>query len=68
MLLLTINSPIQASPCYTIKDTLIQVTSSETTTPQAYTYEWRYKTINGALHKRLYNLSTNEWVGDWIPC
>lgn len=28
--------------------------------------QWRYKWINGVLYKRLYNLSKNKWVGDWI--
>lgn len=27
--------------------------------------EWRYKFINGKLYRRLYNCSTQEWVGDW---
>ena len=28
---------------------------------------WRYDTINGALCKRLYNYTTNCWLGEWIP-
>lgn len=28
--------------------------------------EWRYKYINGHVYKRLYNVSTKEWIGDWI--
>lgn len=28
--------------------------------------EWRYKTINGKLYKRLYNATTNRWETDWI--
>ena len=27
--------------------------------------EWRYKFIDGKLYRRLYNCSTQEWVGDW---
>lgn len=27
---------------------------------------WRFKTENGYRYKRLYNTSTNQWVGDWI--
>lgn len=30
-------------------------------------YIWKYKVINGVLHKRLYNQVTNQWIGDWIP-
>lgn len=28
---------------------------------------WFYKTINGKSYKRLYNYTTNKWIGDWIP-
>lgn len=28
--------------------------------------KWYYKTENGKVYKRLYNLQTNSWVGDWI--
>lgn len=28
---------------------------------------WVYKTINGRQYKRLYNYSTGEWIGNWIP-
>ena len=27
--------------------------------------DWRYKFIDGKLYRRLYNCSTQEWVGDW---
>lgn len=30
--------------------------------------DWRFKNINGRLHKRLYNYSKQVWVGSWIPC
>ena len=30
---------------------------------------WKYKVINGRLHRRLWNQTLNKWVGDhWIPC
>ena len=29
---------------------------------------WKYKFINGKLHRRLWNQTLNKWVGDhWIP-
>lgn len=27
---------------------------------------WRYKTVKGVKYKRLYNIATSEWIGDWI--
>lgn len=40
-------------------------TSPET---RADIIDWRYKSINGKLYKRLYNYSKAEWIGDWIRC
>ena len=34
--------------------------------PNSYTYEWIYREIDGKRYKRLYNVSTAEWVGEWI--
>lgn len=42
-------------------------TLNETSTPRADILEWRYKKINGKVYKRLYNASTNTWVGGWKP-
>lgn len=28
--------------------------------------EWRYMIKDGKMYKRLYNLTTKEWEGDWI--
>lgn len=28
--------------------------------------QWRYQIIGGKLHKRLYNLTTQQWIGGWI--
>lgn len=28
-------------------------------------YEWRYKIIDGILYRRLFNCTTQTWVGDW---
>ncbi len=34
--------------------------------PQSDQLIWIYNTVNGKNYRRLYNLSTKEWVGDWI--
>lgn len=34
--------------------------------PRAADIQWRYKVENGKTYKRLFNYSTNQWVGDWI--
>lgn len=36
-------------------------------TTLAVKYEYRYKVINGILHKRLYNTTTKKFEGNWIP-
>lgn len=39
---------------------------SETVMPLSDRIIWRYKTINGVLYKRLYNVTKQQWVGNWI--
>ncbi len=34
--------------------------------PRSDTYVWIYKEIDGKRYKRLFNNSTQEWVGEWI--
>ena len=26
-----------------------------------------YQVVNGKKYKRLYNIETGQWIGDWIP-
>lgn len=33
----------------------------------AYKKIWKYKDINGKLHKRLWNTATQQWESEWIP-
>ncbi len=28
---------------------------------------WRYQTIDGVLYRRLFNYTTQEWIGEWEP-
>lgn len=39
---------------------------SGTASPQSHVIEWVYKDENGKRYKRLYNATTNTWVGEWI--
>lgn len=34
--------------------------------PRADILEWRFKSVNGKIYKRLYNFTRQEWVGKWI--
>ena len=47
---------------------VISQDSQNNITPYADITGWKYKTINGYLHKRLYNYTKNEWIGGWIRC
>lgn len=33
--------------------------------PNADSIGWRFKTENGKVYRRLYNYTTQEWIGDW---
>ncbi len=46
---------------------LLTAPKPEVSVPYSDQYEWRFKTIDGVLYKRLYNITKQEWVGDWIP-
>lgn len=43
-----------------------EMVSVESATEKSHDIQWVYKEINGKLYKRLFNYSTNSWVGDWI--
>lgn len=43
------------------------LTVRESIIPYSHEYEWLYKVENGQLYKRLYNKTTGQWVGEWIP-
>ena len=55
----------------TVTESIIAFTSSnsnETVMPMSDDIRWVYFTAtNGKKYKRLFNYSTNEWIGDWIP-
>lgn len=34
-------------------------------TPYSTDIEWQYKIINGQVYRRLYNLRTQTWIGEW---
>ncbi len=39
--------------------------SDETVDPAADVIGYRYKEENGKLYRRLYNYTTDSWIGDW---
>lgn len=42
------------------------VASEEIESRDNYVYTWKYKTVNGVLYKRKYNVTLQQWAGDWI--
>ncbi len=41
-------------------------TSEEGVMPLAYEYRWYYRTYKGKEQKRLWCITTGEWMTDWI--
>lgn len=39
--------------------------NDEYTVTRSDIIDWRYKTENGKLYKRLYNYSKEQWIGEW---
>ena len=44
---------------------LASVTEAGTVQPLG-TAEWKYKIKDGNLYKRLMDIKTGQWIGDWI--
>lgn len=40
-------------------------TDTETITPRKRILEWRFKTIDGKLYKRLFDYTADKWIGNW---
>ena len=38
-----------------------------TVSPRSPGIGWRYTTIDGRLYRRLFNYTTQEWIGEWEP-
>ncbi len=60
---------VLASVFYLFNGTIVYAYDSninQTSFARADIIEWRYKSINGVLYKRLFNYSTKEWIGNWI--
>lgn len=53
-----------ALPCEALQQPVIKTTEVEV---RADKIIWRYKVINEKLYKRLYNTTTDTWIGNWIP-
>lgn len=50
------------SPTVTIT---AQAEESATIAPYSDDIKWRFKEENGKLYRRLFNYTTNEWLGQW---
>lgn len=66
--LLLVNTYLLSIPVTTLATTLPAITSNfdETISPYADNIKWQYKAIDGVLHKRLYNYTTDTPLRDWI--
>ena len=56
-------------PVYAQETTPVEqeVTTSERgVVPLAYEYKWYYRTYKGKEQKRLWCITTGEWMTDWI--
>lgn len=55
-----------ATPIEFAHNVTIMIAQAGEMETRAYIYQWYYKVIDGHLYKRLFNATTEEWVGDWI--
>ena len=45
----------------------VMTVSASDVQPMSDDIRWRFATISGKKYKRLYNYTTQTWIGDWIP-
>ncbi len=57
--------PVYAQETTTPVETQI-TTNEEGVMPLTYEYRWYYRTYKGKEQKRLWCITTGEWVTDWI--
>ncbi|MGF7142183.1 hypothetical protein HNQ56_000593 [Anaerotaenia torta] len=60
--------PTNALATSALNGSLASIESTVSVTPYSDIIDWRYKSENGNIYKRLYNYSTQEWIGEWILC
>lgn len=48
------------------ENNITAINCSASISPRSDIFEWRYKTKNGKVYRRLFNCSATTWVGDWI--
>ena len=59
---LAMNTSFVATPNVCKQQT---ATAEATRAPQ---YEWRIKIVDGKLYRRLFCITTGEWIGEWELC
>lgn len=68
--LLLIPGTANAAANNSVTEDIIVIDSSdanETVMPMSDDIRWVYQTgTDGRLYRRLFNYSTNQWIGDWI--
>lgn len=60
MALAVLFSPASALPAQAA------VSQEETVMPMRDAISWMYRVENNKLYRRLFNYSTNNWIGDWM--
>ena len=56
---------VLCSPVTTLTVEAAAPSTEDTVSPNADAISYRYKEVDGKLYRRLFNYTTNEWVGDW---
>lgn len=56
------------APNLTIQASAATPPGSEMISPQADVISWVYERRGDEIWKRLYNTTTDEWIGEWIYC
>lgn len=66
LLILATLGPTSALAAPNVPD--LSQTQAESNTARAEQTQWKYKYVNGVFCKRLWSVTYNRWLTEWIPC
>ena len=50
---------------FTFPSSAVEFPVSDNSVNSIDVLQWKYKTVNGIVYKRLYNTTTQQWITEW---
>jgi len=56
---------VNISMFFTFPSSAVEFPVSDNSVNSIDVLQWKYKTVNGTVYKRLYNTTTQQWITEW---